>query len=265
MEGIALVAFCVGLQWVAAVFAILLKTEKFFDLVGTGSFALIAISNLLTRTLCPRQHLVNFLVLIWSVRLCTFLVNRVHTVGKDSRFEAVKHNPVQFFVYWTLQAVWIVVTLLPVTLAQADGDVSLHACDFFGAAVWLVGFLFEATADAQKWRFKLDAQNRGKFISHGLWRVCRHPNYFGEITLWWGIFIIEERALRTLSIAAWLGGLAGPVFLMLLLCFMSGIPILEAQARQRWGKTAEYQRYSSRTPVLIPYIKLLDFVLVSGE
>jgi steroid 5-alpha reductase family enzyme len=118
--------------------------------------------------------------------------------------------------------------------------------------VWVLGFAIEATADAQKTRFRADPKNKGGFIHTGLWAWSRHPNYFGEITLWIGVAIITLPVLRGWQ---WVT-LISPVFVALLITRVSGIPLLEKRADEKWGGQADYEAYKERTPVLIPRPRL---------
>jgi steroid 5-alpha reductase family enzyme len=117
-----------------------------------------------------------------------------------------------------------------------------------GLAVWVAGFAVEATADLQKSRFRADPANRGAFISTGLWAWSRHPNYCGEIVLWIGVALIAVPVLHGWQ---WVS-LISPVFVFLLLTRISGVPLLEKRADERWGDQNDYQAYKARTPVLVP-------------
>jgi steroid 5-alpha reductase family enzyme len=117
-----------------------------------------------------------------------------------------------------------------------------------GFLVWLIGFGFEVTADQQKSNFKADPENEGKFINTGLWSWSRHPNYFGEIVLWIGVAII---ALPVLSGWQYLT-LISPIFIILLLTRISGIPMLEKRADEKWGGQEDYESYKAKTSILIP-------------
>ena len=119
---------------------------------------------------------------------------------------------------------------------------------FIGLAVWLVGFLLEVVADNQKRQFKKDPKNKGRFIQTGLWARSRHPNYFGEILLWVGVFIIAAPVLQGWQWVA----IISPIFVFLLLTRVSGVPGLEAKAKRKWGGQADYEAYKARTPILIP-------------
>ena len=114
--------------------------------------------------------------------------------------------------------------------------------------IWLTGFTIEVMADRQKSRFRADPANRGRFISTGLWSRSRHPNYFGEITLWVGILLIAAPTLRGWQ---WVAVLS-PLFVTVLLTRVSGIPLLEKKADTKWGDDPAYQEYKASTPVLIP-------------
>ncbi|KAF6163546.1 hypothetical protein GIB67_002551 [Kingdonia uniflora] len=161
-------------------------------------------------------------------------------------------------VFWTFQAVWVWTVSLPVTIVNAsDRDPSVRAVDIIGWIMWFVGFAFEATSDQQKLVFKNTPDNRGKWCNVGLWKLTRHPNYFGEIFLWWGIFVASMPALKG---AEWLV-ILGPVFVTLLLLFVSGIPLLEESADKKFINIPEYRLYKRATSPLIPlppsvYLKL---------
>tara|TARA_Y100000590_G_C14886267_1_gene700875 strand:- start:17 stop:484 length:468 start_codon:yes stop_codon:yes gene_type:complete len=152
---------------------------------------------------------------------------------------------------WTLQAVWVVGTSGAVLSVVGDGRAQqIGPIEGFGLSVWMVGFLIEIVADEQKRRFRLAQPSKTSFISTGLWGRTRHPNYFGEILLWSGLAITVLP-----SLAGWqLATLASPVFVWILLTKISGIPILEAAANNRWGQDPKYLAYTKRTPLLLPRI-----------
>jgi steroid 5-alpha reductase family enzyme len=116
-----------------------------------------------------------------------------------------------------------------------------------GFVVWLIGIGIEALADQQKSAFRADPANKGKFIQSGLWAWSRHPNYFGEIVLWVGVAIIAFPVLSGWQLVT----LVSPLFVILLLTRVSGIPMLEKRADERWGGQPDYEAYKERTPVLV--------------
>ena len=238
------------INWAVFVPSNIAKTEHYFDLTGSATYVtVVAIALLLSIDLDARALIVGALVLVWALRLGTFLFRRVRRDGRDVRFDEIKVDPLRFFMTWTLQGLWVLLTVA-CALAIITGIErrSIGWVGIVGIAVWVAGFAIEVVADRQKSAFKRDPANAGRFISTGLWAWSRHPNYFGEIVLWTGIAII---ALPVLSGWRWVT-LISPVFVTLLLTRVSGIPMLEARAEKRWGDEEDYQRYSRDTPVLIP-------------
>ncbi len=252
--GVPVFALTVGLafliQWVAFVPAYLGQTEHYYDL--TGGLTYISVTLLAAALSTPldiRSLLLVALVVVWAVRLSTFLFVRVRRAGKDQRFDEIKPSFIRFLTVWTVQALWVSLTAAAALAAITSGTrVALDAFALVGLAVWLGGFTIEATADAQKRRFRADPANKGRFISTGLWSWSRHPNYFGEITLWIGVAVIAFPALQGWQLAT----LVSPAFVTLLLTKMSGVPLLEKKADETWGGQPDYEAYKSATSVLVP-------------
>jgi steroid 5-alpha reductase family enzyme len=252
--GIPIFALAVGvifvIQWLGFIAAYLLKTEMFFDLTGSLTYIFVTImAVLLSPVANGRSLLLLILVVIWAGRLGTFLFRRILKEGKDARFDEIKVSFVRFLSTWTLQGLWVTLTL-----AAALGAITsttrreLGVYSLIGFLIWLFGFSIEAVADAQKNRFRAEPENKGKFIDTGLWAWSRHPNYFGEIVLWIGVAVIALPVLRGWQ---WVT-LISPVFVALLLTRISGVPILEKAADEKWGGQEAYEAYKQRTPVLIP-------------
>lgn len=244
------VALAFLIQWLAFIPAYIFQTEKFFDI--TGSLTYITVTTLalvLSNSMDSRAVLLWALVIIWAVRLGTFLFSRIRKAGKDDRFDNIKPNFLRFLNVWTIQGLWVTFTaaaaLVTITSATRKG---LDAFAIIGALVWIIGFAIEVIADAQKSRFNADPANKGKFIQTGLWSHSRHPNYFGEIVLWIGIAII---AIPVLQGWQWVA-MISPLFVTLLLTRVSGIPLLEKKADAKWGGQADYEAYKKNTPVLMP-------------
>ena len=255
--GLPVFALLVGLvfliQWLVFIPAYWRQTEKFFDL--TGSLTYISVSTLallLSTNVDGRAILVWALVVVWAARLGTFLFGRIKKAGKDDRFDEIKPSFIRFLNVWTIQALWVTFTMAAalVTITTTTRK-ELDVLALIGFLVWAFGFAIEVMADYQKSRFNADPANNGKFIQTGLWSRSRHPNYFGEITLWIGVMII---ALPVLHGWQWVA-LISPVFVSLLLTRVSGIPLLEKKADQKWGGQDAYEAYKKQTPVLIPRIK----------
>ena len=245
---------CIGIQWLAWIPASLAKTERYYDLTGgltyltVVGFSLWAGSQSETPSL--REIIVSLLVIIWSLRLSGFLYLRIHRSGKDGRFDQLKTSAIRFLVPWTIQGLWVFLTMIVVIVinSQADSAPALGVWDAIGLSIWILGFSIEVIADNQKTVFNKESNNKGKWIDSGLWSYSRHPNYLGEILLWTGIAFFGISCFTGLERIAWIS----PIFIYLLLTKISGIPILDKRALEKWGDDSEYQKYRDNTPALIP-------------
>lgn len=237
-------------NWLAFVPSAIAETEHYYDLTGGLTYiTVIVVAVLLSGDFDLRATLVAVMVLVWSIRLATFLFRRISKDGKDSRFDEIKTQPLRFLMAWTLQGLWVLLTAAA-ALAVITGGVSkpLGAIGIAGLGIWLFGFLIEIVADRQKSVFKANPANKGKFINVGLWTWSRHPNYFGEIVIWIGMALVAMPVLQGWQYAT----LVSPLFVIFLLTKVSGVPMLEKAADERWGGQEEYEYYKRRTPVLIP-------------
>ncbi len=252
--GIPVFALAVGMafviQWLVFIPSYLLRNESFYDLTGSITYiSVTVVALLLSPEIDGRSILLLALVVIWAVRLGTFLFRRIRKTGKDARFDELKTSFARFLLTWTIQGLWVSLTLAAALAAiTTTTRKELDIFALLGFLVWALGFGFEVVADAQKSRFRADPANRGRFIQTGLWAWSRHPNYFGEIVLWIGVAIIALPILRGWQ---WIA-LISPVFVTLLLTRVSGVPILEKRADEKWGGQDDYETYKRRTPVLIP-------------
>lgn len=252
--GIPLFAFGVGLafiiQWTAFIPAYLLKTEIFFDLTGSLTYITVSLlSVLLAPVVDDRSVLLLAMVLIWATRLGTYLFLRILKTGKDERFDELIPSFPRFLNTWTLQGLWVTFTIAAALAAITTTErKELGWFALVGFLIWAFGFGIEVLADAQKNSFRADPSNQGKFIHSGLWAKSRHPNYFGEITLWIGVAIIAVPVLQGWQ---WVT-MISPVFVTLLLTRVSGVPMLEKRADEKWGGQEDYEEYKENTPVLIP-------------
>jgi steroid 5-alpha reductase family enzyme len=254
LVGIPIFALAVGLafliQWLAFIPAYWLQTEKFFDLTGSITYiSVITLALIFSKAVDARSILLLALVVIWAIRLGTFLFGRIKKAGKDDRFDEIKPSWIRFLNVWTIQGLWVTFTMAAALVAiTTTNRKELDLFAIVGFLVWVFGFSFEVVADSQKSRFSANPENKGKFIQTGLWARSRHPNYFGEIMLWVGVAII---ALPVLQGWQWVA-LISPVFVTLLLTRVSGVPLLEKKADKKWGGQVDYESYKKSTPVLIP-------------
>ncbi|MEM7500612.1 MAG: DUF1295 domain-containing protein [Pseudomonadota bacterium] len=242
-------ALAFGINWLAFVPSAIAQSEHYYDLTGGITYiTVMAVAVAFSQALDTRALLIAAMVMLWAIRLAGFLFLRISKSGKDSRFDEIKTQPGRFLVAWTLQGLWVLLTAAA-ALAVVTGGVRepLGAIGIAGIGVWVLGMSIEILSDRQKSAFKADPANADRFIDTGLWAWSRHPNYFGEIVLWLGIAIV---ALEVLQGWQWVT-LISPVFVTLLLTKVSGVPMLEDKADERWGGQPDYEAYKARTPVLI--------------
>ena len=177
---------CIGVQWLAWIPASMAKTERFYDLTGGLTYLAVVGFSLWagSQSEAPslRELIVSLLVVIWALRLSSFLYLRIHRTGKDGRFDQLKTSPIRFLVPWTIQGLWVFLTMIVVIVinSQADSAPALGIWDAIGLSIWLLGFGIEVIADNQKTVFNTEPNNQGKWIDSGLWSYSRHPNYLGE-------------------------------------------------------------------------------------
>lgn len=247
----AIIAF--GIQWLVYIPAYLKQTERFYDLTGSITFIAVSFYAMSRQPqLSVTSIVLAAMVVIWAARLGTFLFLRINKDGTDGRFDDIKPDKFRFFAAWTLQGLWVLITSgAALTVITSTQQTATHWLTWCGLALWLFGFLFEVIADNQKFRFKQNPDNQKRFIQNGLWAFSRHPNYFGEITLWCGVAIAAFPVLVGWQHVA----LISPLFVTLLLTKVSGVPLLEQRADQKWQHDKDYQAYKATTPVLIPKIK----------
>lgn len=247
------VFFAFGIQWIVFLPSYIFRTEKFFDLTGSMTYVTVtALMVLLSPVRDARSLILFILISIWALRLGSFLYLRIKKAGEDRRFRELKTSFPRFLTTWTLQGLWVTFSLAAALAAITSVKrIEFDSFAIIGTLIWIIGFSFEAISDFQKNKFRANPANKNQFINTGLWSWSRHPNYFGEIVLWIGIAVI---ALPTLSGWQWVTVIS-PIFIAILLTMISGIPMLEKYADEKWGNDPEYQAYKTNTSVLIPIPK----------
>lgn len=250
MEFLVALGISIVINAVFFAFAAALRTDKVTDLSYSLSFVVLAAALLLQgRATTALPMTVAVLVVAWAVRLGAYLLGRILKTGVDPRFDGMREHTLRFARFWALQAFTVWLVMLPSIRLFAQGDAGASfLLSIPGLALWAAGFAIEAVSDAQKAAFRRDPVNAGRFISTGLWKCSRHPNYFGESLLWWGLFAAAAPAFRGWDFLTALG----PLGLMLLLLFVSGVPLLEKSADKRFGADAAYLEYKRRTSVFVP-------------
>jgi len=232
------------------VIALIKKDNSVADLAWGLGFVLVAAFTFLRRGSLFLPLLVTSLVAVWGLRLSLHILFRNRKRGEDPRYAEWRKKWGRSFVWrsylqvFLLQGFFLLVISSPVILVNSDRTYP-YEHDWLGLAgllVWCVGFFFEAVGDAQLARFKRDPGSKGKIMDRGLWRYTRHPNYFGESLMWWGIFLVA------LEIPYGWITVVSPVLITFLLVRVSGIPLLE----RRYAGNAEFRAYARRTSAFIP-------------
>ena len=246
VKNLILLIFCI--QWVSFIPAFIFQTEKFYDLTGSITYLTAIFYTLyVTGSNNLSDLIIVACVAVWAIRLGSFLFMRIHKAGEDRRFRTIKPNFTRFLMTWTLQGMWVSMCLLCVLTALSSySGVIMNSIFFIGLIVFILGLSIEIIADYQKTVFRRNIENKDKFITTGLWSLSRHPNYFGEILLWTGVAVMSISSLQGLQYIT----LISPIFVYILLVYISGIRILEDQARKKWGHLNSFKEYLKNTPRL---------------
>jgi steroid 5-alpha reductase family enzyme len=234
------------------VFSLFKKRNDVADIAWGLGFTLIAwTSFLLSGGSGTRGILAGILVSIWGLRLAWHIHKRNMGKAEDYRYLAWRKEwgnwfyIRSYFQVYLLQGLFLFLIVLPVLLINKSIGSGLGILDFVGVAVWLVGFYFESVGDAQLARFIKNPENKGKIMQSGLWAYTRHPNYFGEVTQWWGLWLVA------LSVPYGLVGIIGPITITFLILKVSGIPMLE----KKMEENPEFAEYKKKTSVFIPLFR----------
>jgi steroid 5-alpha reductase family enzyme len=235
---------------VVFIVALVKKNNGVVDIAwGLGFILVSAVVFLFCGQGRARQWLALALVLAWGGRLALHIYARNRGREEDFRYAAWRRQWGKFFIVrsyfqiFMLQGLFLLLVIAPVLLIIGQEQARLNLLDGLGVVVWLCGFLFETVGDRQLAAFIQEPANRGQLMTGGLWKYTRHPNYFGEAFLWWGMGIIALSAPR-----GWLG-LIGPLLITTLLLFVSGVPLLEKKYRGR----PDWEEYKKRTPKFVPW------------
>ena len=243
------------IQWIAYIPAFIFKTEKFYDLTGSLTYITAILFALYSTNTSQNFDLgsliIGVAIIMWAVRLGSFLFMRIHKDKKDGRFDSIKTSFSQFFMTWTLQGMWVFICSSAALVAIANPmGVVINSIFILGVALFILGFVVEVIADNQKTAFRSIPENKDAFINEGLWAKSRHPNYFGEITLWTGITVMGISTFEGMNYLA----IFSPIFSYILLVYVSGVRMLEYRGHKKWGHLDDYNNYKKNTPKLIPKI-----------
>jgi steroid 5-alpha reductase family enzyme len=249
VQNIVLLVYII--QWVAFIPAYMFQTEKFFDLTGSITYSSVFIYCIYLTTsgdLNWGSLVISILVILWAGRLGTFLFTRIAKDGEDKRFRTIKPDIAQFFMTWTLQGMWVsLCSLCAITGIASETGIIVNNIFYIGLVMFIGGFAIEIVADQQKTAFRAIPENRNKYITSGLWSRSRHPNYFGEITLWTGVAVMSFSSLSGIEYLT----LISPIFTYLLLVKISGVRMLEGRGQKTWGNDEDYIAYMKNTPMVM--------------
>ncbi len=234
-------------------FFILAITKRNNSIVDIGwglGFILVATYNLVVSDIINfRQILVSILIILWGIRLSIYIFNRNKGKTEDFRYakwrkEWGKHWLIRSYLQvFILQGIMMFLIVYPVIMLRSNQGKNLSFLDVLGVIIWLTGFFFESVADSQKDKFKKVPENKGKVMDSGVWKYSRHPNYFGESLMWWGIFVIM------LSVNNGIFAIFSPIIITVLLTKVSGIPLIEKHHKS----DPDYQEYIKTTSAFIPW------------
>ena len=236
-----------GLNWLMFIPAFLFKTDKLTDISYSVTFAGLAIYGFIGSSMSTMHVIMLLMILLWSFRLGSYLLYRIQKMGHDARFDEMRNSFFRFLGFWTLQGLTVFIVSIPGILLFQSTIYSIHPAAYFGLTIFLAGLIIEALADNQKFKFKSEHPN--DWVSIGLWKNIRHPNYLGEMMVWIGVYFF---AAGNLQMAGALIALLSPVFIILLLRYVSGIPLLEKSALKKYGDNPTFQEYLKNSNRLIP-------------
>ena len=235
------------IQWLVFVPCFILRTEKIYDLTGSFSYVFAIIFVLYNSSQSIPSLILGAAIIFWAVRLGLFLFFRIKKAGEDKRFKEIKQSPTRFFLAWSLQGMWVsICSLCALTAIASKSGVVENIYFYTGLIIYIAGISIEIIADKQKTRFRSLEKNKDTFITSGLWSKSRHPNYLGEILLWFGISVMSISSLSGFQYIT----LISPVFSYILIVYVSGVRILEESGREKWGHLDSYKEYIKKTPVL---------------
>jgi len=226
------------------------RNNGLIDIAWGFGFVVVAVTSyMISSQYNLRGTIITILVLLWGLRLSWHLFKRNWNKKEDYRYVAMRerwgsknHAVMAYTRVFMSQMLLCFIIAIPIMITNFNSSSGLRILDFIGIGIWIVGYYFEVVGDAQLKNFISKPENKGKLMKYGLWKYTRHPNYFGEATMWWGIFLIS------LSVpGAWLG-LISPVTITFLLLFVSGVPLLE----KKYKDHPEWAEYAKKTSKFIP-------------
>lgn len=220
--------------------SILKKRDDIADIAWGIGFIIIAFLNLSIGYINPQSVTIFLLTSVWGLRLALHIYQRNKDKPEDYRYKSFKSNP--YFKVFMVQGFFMLLISLPIIVISRLDITTWSDINTVGLSIWFIGFIFEVVGDLQLKQFIADPANKGKIMDQGLWRYTRHPNYFGEVTLWWGVWLISFRDLTSFLT------IISPLTITILILFVSGIPLLEKKYQGNPG----FEKYKSKTSPFFP-------------
>jgi len=238
------------IQLIFFVFAAIKKTDLVTDLSYGLSFVVLAILALIQTNQFLPSLLLTVVIGIWGIRLAGFLFIRIRKLKKDDRFDGIRENFWKFGRFWLLQgvSVWVIMLSAIVFYSKNINIDTLNPFSWLFLVIALLGIVIESIADTQKYQYKNNPANKGHWTNVGLYRYSRHPNYLGEMLMWWGVFGFIAFSLQGWE---WLT-IISPLYISSLLLFVTGIPTTEKRNDQIYKDSKEYSNYKKKTGLLFP-------------
>ena len=229
--------------------SVLKKRNDIADIAWGLGYVILCIIFFVTEKSTSRSILINTLVIIWGLRLAFHIFIRNWGKKEDFRYQNWRMEWKKNFYLrsylqvYLLQAFFLLIIISPVIIVNSTPQNKLNTLDFIGVFVWIIGFLFESVSDYQLLKFSKQKSDKNTILKTGLWKYSRHPNYFGEVLLWWGIFLIAVNSTFGLF------SIVGPITITVLILFVSGIPMLEAKYRGN----QQFELYKKHTNSFFPW------------
>jgi len=232
------------------VIAQFIKNNSIVDIGWGLGFILVTLSSFFfSEVITARSILVSLMVITWGSRLSYYILKRNWAKPEDFRYAKWRREWGKwlfirgFFQIFMLQGLFLLIISSPVIFINHSQQQGLQLLDYLGIIIWITGFLFESVGDYQLAQFIKKPENKGKIMKYGLWKYTRHPNYFGEATMWWGIYVIA------LSLPNGFWFIISPLTITLLLLFVSGVPMLE----KKFADNPKFQEYTRETSKFFPW------------
>lgn len=248
------IAFVIWLfMTIAFFYALIKKDNSIVDVFwGLGFIVVAAYSLIRSGNFNSETFILNFLVLLWGIRLSSHIFIRNKGKGEDFRYKAWRDTWKYFllrsyFQIFLLQGIFMMIVASPLYFVNHNSDGTFHLNDTIGIILFLIGFSFETLSDYQLILFKRNPDHKGKIITTGLWSISRHPNYFGEALIWWGIGCFALSYYQ-----GWIM-LVSPLMITLLLRFVSGVPMLE----KKYQNHPDWKDYKQKTAAFVPFLRFL--------